>query len=92
MWKVNRGDETPEQLAALRRQRQRMQLPRNELGGVVAITPGVFRSADCAVQLELVRVYSTGVQFQFKVVVRQRQSPEPGQRSTMPHDHGHGFL
>ena len=84
MWKVNRGDETPEQLAALRRQRQRMLLPGNEMGGVVTITPEVFRSAECAVQLAVTRVFSTGVQFQFGVVVRQQSPRQPGQRPTLP--------
>jgi len=85
VWKVNRGDESPEELAALRfRQRQRMSVPKNEAGGVVFVEPAVFRSAECALQLELTRVFSTGVQFQFRVVVRQQPARQPGPAPTAP--------
>jgi len=80
-----RGDESPEELAALRRQWQRMlSVPKNEAGGVVFVEPAVFRSAECALQLELTRVFSTGVQFQFRVVVRQQPARQLGQAPTAP--------
>lgn len=78
MWKVNRGDESPEELAALRRRRRRMLEPTNEAGGVATVHAPVLRSTQCALQLELVRVFSTGVQFQFRVVVRQHRRPGDG--------------
>jgi len=68
----------------LRRQRQRMSVPRNEAGGVVFVEPVVFRSAKCALQLETTRVFSTGVQFQFRVLVRQQTARQPGQAPTAP--------
>lgn len=85
MWKVNRGDESPEELVALRRQWQRkLSVPKNEVGGVVFVEPAVFRSTECALQLELTRVFSTGVQFQFRVVVRQQPARQLGQAPTAP--------
>lgn len=91
VWEVNGRDESPQELEALRRRWQRMlSVPKNEAGGVVFVEPEVFRSAECAVQLELTRVFSTGVQFQFRVVVRQqaaryrRWTEEPGQAPTAP--------
>lgn len=69
---------------ALRRQRQRMSVPQNEAGGVVFVEPVVFRSAECALQLETTRVFSTGVQFQFRVLVRKQTAQQPGQAPTVP--------
>lgn len=75
----------------MRRQWQRMlSVPGNEAGGVVLVEPAVFRSTECALQLESTRVFSTGVQFQFRVVVRQQAARyrywtgQPDQAPTAP--------
>lgn len=60
----------------MRRQRQRMLIPRNEAGGVVALQPTVFRSAQWVLPLQAVRVFSTGVQLQFSMVTRDQGRQE----------------
>ncbi len=83
MWLSGRGEETPEELAAQRRQRRRMRLPTNEMGGVVATDSPVLRSADYAVHLETARMFSTGLQLQFRVVTRKSPEDARGAMSLM---------
>lgn len=75
------GNDYPDQdsaeqaaVAELQRHRRRLLVPSNEVGGIVRTEPVIFRSADGAIQLEVVRVFSTAVQLQFRVIARATSS------------------
>jgi hypothetical protein len=69
------GDRSAQERARARR--RRTQPPADELGGAVLVPPATFRSADRAVQLSAVRVFSSGIEFEFQLVLREeRRGPD----------------
>lgn len=76
------GDDDYEQQRLSGPHRGLIPIPVNELGGIVETAHVVVQTNNCAVQLELVRLFSTGLQFQIRALGRSsRINPRLDSRS-----------